>query len=271
MPTDAAPLQNLAQLIRQHEAELQRLRQQYEARQTQLADLARRKEALQTQLRQVEAEIQAVGQDEISSPAPAPRTALPRTPAASTLPTNALRPGSLPELLVALVRQAGRPMTAKDLTAEVTRRKFPTTSRNLAKTIQTRVDALVQRGILRRATGQPGVVPVEAPEAGKPTATKVTPGHGANARQGATGKAPTSGTSSGKIDKRSLRDVLTDLLANSPRPLTARELAEQALESGYQTKSKEFINVIWVALGKLENIEKVDGQGWQLKKQKANR
>jgi hypothetical protein len=59
---------------------------------------------------------------------------------------------------------------------------------------------------------------------------------------------------------------LTELLRKSRRPLTARALAEQVLAAGYQTQSQSLTNVVWVALGKLENVENVPGQGYRLKK-----
>ena len=63
-----------------------------------------------------------------------------------------------------------------------------------------------------------------------------------------------------------LRVLLAKLLAKSKRPLAARELADQVLASGYQTKSKKFVDVMWVALGNMDNVENVPGQGWRLKK-----
>jgi hypothetical protein len=64
----------------------------------------------------------------------------------------------------------------------------------------------------------------------------------------------------------SLRELLTRLLSESKRPLKAKELAEQALAAGYQTTSKDFVNVVWVALGKMDHLENVPGQGYRLKK-----
>ena len=66
--------------------------------------------------------------------------------------------------------------------------------------------------------------------------------------------------------KVSLAELLMRLLAKSSRPLKATELAEQALAAGYQTESKAFSNVVWVALGRLPGIENVPGQGYRLKK-----
>jgi hypothetical protein len=48
-------------------------------------------------------------------------------------------------------------------------------------------------------------------------------------------------------------------------------LAEKALASGYQTKSKDFTNVIWVGIGKIPNVENVAGQGYRLKRSTRSR
>ena len=51
-------------------------------------------------------------------------------------------------------------------------------------------------------------------------------------------------------------------------PIPGRELAEKVLASGYQTKSKDFLKVIWVGVGKMDNVENVPGKGYRLKKGK---
>src|SRR5262249_52730649 len=125
-------------------------------RRAQLAELARRKDELRGQLRQVEAEIQAVKQG-----TPAEQAAV----AASAPPSQPGKPLKLPALLVEMVRAAGRPVTVAELAAELVRRKFPTTSGDLPRMIATRVRELVDKGVFRRAPGQPGVV------AGPPSAS----------------------------------------------------------------------------------------------------
>jgi hypothetical protein len=67
-------------------------------------------------------------------------------------------------------------------------------------------------------------------------------------------------------DQPSFRVVLVGLLKKSKRPLAARELAEQALADGYQTKSKNLTGVVWTALGQMDNVENVPGKGWCLKR-----
>ena len=60
--------------------------------------------------------------------------------------------------------------------------------------------------------------------------------------------------------------MLTELLQKARKPLAARELAEQALAAGYRTQSKDFTDVVWTALGQLDGVENVKGQGWRLRK-----
>jgi hypothetical protein len=70
----------------------------------------------------------------------------------------------------------------------------------------------------------------------------------------------------GQEQQLPLRTLLTNLLAKSRRPLTAWELADQVLASGYQTKSKNFMEVMWVALSQMKNIKKVPDKGYILKR-----
>jgi hypothetical protein len=239
MPTSAATLQDLAQRISKHEAQLAKLRQTFEARQAHLADLTRRKEELQAQLQKVEAEIRSVGQTDGTVAAPARPSSAQAKPA--TKHTGGV---SLPQLLFELVKQANRPLTIKQLTQEVVRLKFPTTTRNIPGLIKSRVTELLRKGTFRRATNQPGVV----------LAQSAAPTKGAPAKPAEAGQ------------KETLAALLARLLAKSTRPLKARELAKQAMASGYQTKSKDFTNVIWVAVSKLPNVENVPGKGYRLKK-----
>jgi hypothetical protein len=63
--------------------------------------------------------------------------------------------------------------------------------------------------------------------------------------------------------------VVTKILAGSPEPIPGRVLAEKVLASGYQTRSKDFLNVIWVGVGKMDNVENVPGKGYRLIKGKT--
>jgi len=46
-------------------------------------------------------------------------------------------------------------------------------------------------------------------------------------------------------------------------------LADEVLASGYQTKSRRFINVIWSRLGRMRNVEIVPDRGFRLREGKA--
>jgi hypothetical protein len=48
-------------------------------------------------------------------------------------------------------------------------------------------------------------------------------------------------------------------------------LAEAVLAGGYQTKSKDFPNVISACVGKMGDVESVPGQGYRLKKAKGSK
>jgi hypothetical protein len=65
--------------------------------------------------------------------------------------------------------------------------------------------------------------------------------------------------------------VLTELLAKSHQPLPARELARRGQAQRHCTKSKKFVDVLWVMLGKMDNVENVPGIGYRLKKGKAGK
>jgi chromosome segregation ATPase len=68
----------------------------------------------------------------------------------------------------------------------------------------------------------------------------------------------------GAEGKPSLRQVLTDILTNSSKPLMPRELAEKAQEAGYPTSSNNFSNVVQVTLTKM-NVQRIPGEGYVLK------
>jgi len=271
--TTATSLETLAQKIARQQAELEALRREYETRQTSLTDLNRQKEALQAQLRQIEGDIQAATQGSPAGQAPAPqlarqpkpgaRKAKRKHPKTTPSPSKTFRENSLPALLLDIMGKASSPFTVNQLAAEVMRRKYPTTSSNLPAIIETRAGDLIRKGLLRRASEQPGFVLATA---------------GAKASKGKTTSAPNVSTKNGTLptkaaptaknngQKQPLRIIITNLLAKSRRPMMARELAEQVLASGYQTKSKNFIDVMYVALGQMDNIANVAGKGYVLKK-----
>ena len=145
MTTTAVPLVEFARRIAQQQAELEALRQEYQARQAQVTDLNRRKQELQEQLSQVENEIRMVTLGKI----PRPPSAAPAVPKArKPVRGSQIKPtptGSLPQVLKNLVREAKQPMTVKELTEELLRQKFPTTSKHFATIVKTRVGELVKK------------------------------------------------------------------------------------------------------------------------------
>jgi hypothetical protein len=250
MTTPVTPLAALAQRISQQEAELSRLRQEFEARQAQLAELTRRKKDLQTQLEQVETQLQVLGQ----SAGPA------ETPAPAGQPADGL---SLPQLLVSILQKNPRSVPIKELVREVERRQYVTRSGNLRKLVENRVRDLVQKGVFRR-TADRGVLLLVKPS---PTEKPSTAPHKKQTRSAkpVQAKAATA-QPSGRLGQPSLRESLLKVLEKSRRPLSARELGQQVLAGGYQTKSQDFTNVVWVALGKMSNVQNLPGQGWRLKR-----
>jgi uncharacterized protein YhaN len=269
MPTVFVPFQDLAERIQQQEAELAKLRQELESRRGQLSELTRRKEELQAELTKVEKEIAAVGQASDQEPTASttrtpPSTNSKRGPTGTGASKSAGNPSdgmSLPTYLVDLVRQAKRPITAKELSAEVVRNKFPTTSKNIDAMVKTRVHDLVKKGLLRRASDSSGLVLAQAPVSSRIAETKV------QAAMPKTGKKKAkSATPAEPVKWRSLQEVLTHVLAKSSRPLSAQELAEGVTQSGYKSKSKDLKNVIWVSIGKLAGVERIRGKGYRLKK-----
>jgi hypothetical protein len=246
MANTAIPLQDLAKRISQQQAALEKLRQEYQARQTHLRELTRRKEHLQAQLHQVEAEIH--GLDKGVPPAAKPAAKPGKKPAGGV---------SLAQFVIEVVTAAGRPVTAEELAAEVVRRKFPTSGPNLAGLVGTQVYHLVKKGVLQRAKDQAGVLPAEPPPTRRAPAAKPK----------AAAAQPPAVAESGL----SLAALVTKILARSARPLSARALAEKVLASGYQTKSKDFTNLIWTGVGKMANVENVPGQGYRLKMGKGTK
>jgi hypothetical protein len=243
MPTTAVSLDNLAQRIAQQESELEALRQEYEVRQARLADLARRKQELEGQLRQLEAEIEAVDRGEAVQSPPEPGTAPPAKAAALAPSVKPAKSQTLADFLVGLVRRAKGPLTARQLADEVVRCKFPTSSRNIPDMVKGQVSKLIAKGVLRRAKDQPGVVLAEGTGTPKPAAGKIGGGKRGAKKQPTPAKKPAKPSAAGR-KQPALRDVLTDLLAQSKGPMPVRDLAAQAKAAGHRSKSKKFTNVV---------------------------
>ena len=299
MSSRVIPIQQLEQRISQHQAELESLRQEYEARQADLRRFTLRKEELQAELVRVEAEIQALGQGAArtvdTTPTP-PRNngqasaKRPMSKASSaTSASGPPQPLSLPRLLLEIVGAAKAPMTTKELTEEVVRRHYVTTSKNLAALVDTRIQELLKKGLVRRPKDQPGIIAVPASATGQAPAGKVKPAIPAKpaqkAARPAAAKAPVASKPAKNVVKPAsaktlveaasknvlpLTAVITKILSESAEPISGRELAAKVLATGYQTKSKDFTNVIWVAVSKLDNVENIAGRGYRLKKKKKS-
>ena len=262
MTATAVPLESLAQRIAQQQSELESLRQEYEARQARLADLNCRKEELETQLHQIDAQIQAVGRGETpltSGTVPSGR------PAAPTRNVRPVRGQRLADVLVEMVRRAKGPVTVKQMADGVVAQKFPTTSKDIPRLVQTRVQELVAKGVFQRLKDQPGVVLARSNHDLSSQATNVKSVKRTGKKKAVPSKTALPVERNGS-KQPSLKSLLTDLLAKSRRRMTGRELAEQALAQGYTTKSKKFLDVIWVTLGKMDNVDNTPGKGYRLKK-----
>jgi hypothetical protein len=147
----AVSLTDLQQQIAQREQELQALREQLQTRQSHLRKLERRKQQLQKQLRQVEKEMTAVARTATTLSESA-------TPMAPTVPSKASG-GSQPrlgELIVTLLREGKKPMTARQLNDAAQRRGYQSSSRDPLKAMEKRLQDLKNQGIVRRAPGQFG-------------------------------------------------------------------------------------------------------------------
>jgi hypothetical protein len=171
---------------------------------------------------------------------------------------------SLPNLLLAILTEAARPMTVSELTKEAKRRGFRTKSKNFAKNVESRAYDLQKRGLIRHPDGRPGFeLDVGAKRTPLPRA-KQSKGTGAK-----------NGSASAKLVQPSLarfggnrlplHQVVTNILGKSQSPMPASEVAKRVLASGYRTKSKDFREVMWVTLGKLKNVVNDPGVGWRLK------
>jgi hypothetical protein len=252
------PLDDLAARISQQEAQLQGLRRELESRQRQLADLAEKKERLLSQLQQIDAQIAGIAgrpQPVKSSRAKKAKTKPGRVVVIGNQARNGVPAGrpTLRELIVTMIREAGRPLTVKEMAQEAKRRRFKSSSHDFPRMLAVRARELKHAGILKAAVGQPGFA--LARSNGRLTTQR--------------GPAARANSTAGKSKHVPLREVLTRILEKSTRPMTGSELAAEALRAGYRSTSKNFVDVVWVAMGNLKNVEHVPDQGYRLKRAKA--
>jgi hypothetical protein len=270
-----ALLDDLTQRISQQQSALQALRHELQTRRQQLADLNQRKKGLVSQLREIDEEIATLagGTKPAKGKTRRPQTGThkangARTPSrlvvvsqtAPSAPSARLNgKQSLPSLLLAILGEMRRPMTVRELAKEAKRRGFRSKSKIFQKSVESRCYDLKKRGLVQHPSGQPGfVLTSSATQTNLPVAS--------NSKRATSAAKPTRSSTAGRTaNQLPLNQVLVNILAKSRQPLPAKELARRVLESGYQTKSKQFLDVIWVSLGKLKNVENVPGVGWRHK------
>jgi hypothetical protein len=170
---------------------------------------------------------------------------------------------SMPSYLISLVKKANGSITAKELAEQVVRNKYPTTAKDVEGMVKTRVSGLVKKGVLRRADDGSGVVlATTAKKTADVKASTAAPKNGMKISVKPATPAPAA-------KGLTLPEMLAIVLAKSSRPLSAQELADQVTEAGYETKSKDLKNVIWVSIKKVAGVQRIPGVGFQLKKAKA--
>jgi hypothetical protein len=144
---------------------------------------------------------------------------------------------------------------------------------------------LKSKGVVRRAKGQSGFILAASTNGAKKqksTASQPAPAKSQKMPAESAKPEPSAKKSSGKEsfsaeagklanpgphgEQPSLREVLTDVLTNSRKPLSTRELADQIRATGYHSTSKNFVNVVSVQLSKMPNVERVPDKGYRLKK-----
>lgn len=250
-------LEVLARRIAQQESELSTLRKQMS---TQVNQLTRQRETLASRLAKIDAEIQTVGAQVEAAPAAVKSPTKPTRkgkgrrgrPAKSGKGAGAKTAGgSLSKTLLDLVKEAGKPLTVAELTELAAARSGPTTSANFRKVVESRVYELTKKGHLARSADKKGYV------VGDPKAAKAGK---------KLGRKPKKAKAEPGTPRPSLRKILLEIFQKEGRTLQVRELGEMVLATGYKTKSKDFNNVMWVALGQIDDIERDPAGGYRLKK-----
>jgi len=247
-----ALLDDLTQRISQQQSALQALRHELQTRRQQLADLNQRKKGLLSQLREIDDEIVTLagGTKPAKGKTTRPQTGTHRAngartpsrqvivsqgvPSAPSAPINGKQ--SLPTLLLAIPGEMRRPMTVGELAKEAKRRGFRSKSKIFQKSVESRCYDLKKRGLVRHPTGQPGFILTSSA-----TQTKLLVA--LNSKRGSSTARPMRSSTAGRTaNQLPLNQVLVNILAKSRQPLPAKELARRVLDSGYQTKSRQFMD-----------------------------
>jgi len=182
-----------------------------------------------------------------------------------------------------MLRESSGAMTARQLNAEAKRRGLQPRSSNPLKAVEARLLDLKNKGLVRRASGQPGYVLApstngvsdkdKTSQPGQTSAPKASakPAQPKAAKESGIKKTPsvaatTTAKAEGRGEQAPLHEIVTNLLKKSRQPLSARHLAEQVLASGFRSESKRFVKVIHTTLSKMNTVEYVPDQGYRLKK-----
>ena len=243
------PLDQVAQRIARQAAELEALRRDYEARKRQLADLTRRKQQLQSQLDKVETDILALTGGSTPAPAVKPR------PAVAKGKSKSKSGVSLPEMLQQVLRDLGCPLTHRQLVEEMVAAEIPD---EIERSAEASHDP-------RRRDGQEGPpAPHQGWRGDAARGRRQRSEDSCQARLDGQGLSRRSSPNPAR-EQPPLRAVLTTLLEKSKGPMPGGELARLAKATGYQSTSTDF-EPLHVTLNKMNNIERVKGQGYRLKK-----
>jgi len=244
-------VQDLLKALKEIEQQLQIY---HATRQNTLEALTKRRDVLKEELAAVERDLAA-----LSSVAP------PRMPAAVAAVRKRKR--SLSKLLVDILNRKKVPMSSKELAQAALNAGYTSKSSNFFRVVDNRLSRLKAEGKIQAApSGGYQAIPADtaAPVAAAAetdgTATAAKPRRKRGARKGRKARAA-------RRERSSLSKVLAEILQKEGRPLTASELADAAIASGYQSNSKNFKDVIWVTLGKMKKehkIAQVAGQRWEL-------
>jgi hypothetical protein len=171
---------------------------------------------------------------------------------------------------VSLLREAGKPMTARLLIEAARRRGYQPTSQDPIKAVENRLQVLKGQSIVQRASGQPGFILVSSTNGAKKKSKASQPMQTSTQKVPAKPAKPKSTAQTVKPGRRGgqtpLRVVLTSILKSSRKPLSGRELAERALAVGYQTENTKFLDSVYSILGQMDNVEHLPQQGYRLKK-----
>lgn len=273
----ANTLEDLHQQIAQRERELKALRQELESRRDRVTTLMRRKEELQNQLQQVEGEISALSAG-ASASAEQRKAAAPPAPQPKAASQEA-RP-KLGDLILVMLRESGKPMTARQLSEEAQRRGIPLAANAPIKSIEARVQEMKKKGTVLRAAGQPGYILATStrtaktakPKTSQPAPSEPSPAAAKSAKPQATAKLTPSQTAAKPAQppkqgkQPSLRQVLLNVLKNSRKPLSGTELAERVKAAGYKSTSAKFVEIVWSTLGQMDEVQHLAGKGYQLKR-----